>query len=317
MKKTIEVFGCFLTGFNYQLLNSCSEVARKMLKRYTGLLMLISIVWAVIGFCFATRYLKLGVIGGIVLAIVCVIAIVMIERNIILSNKGNRGMMVFRFVLAFVMAIIGSLIIDQVMFSEDIEEQRIVVVQRKVNENFPIKSKELKDQIQNLNEQILNLETRQRSLSDEVGLNPTIKSYTRTTTTSIAKGDSVPTSNMTSVVNDVANPKINELNDVQQLLKNSYTIRQEKDSLLLALRADLQAQYENRKGFLDELIIMVDVVGKSWVSMVVYGMWFLFFLAIELFIVFSKLGETENDYHKLIQQQMELHNRRLDLLQRH
>jgi hypothetical protein len=33
--------------------------------------------------------------------------------------------------------------------------------------------------------------------------------------------------------------------------------------------------------------------------------------------VFSKLRESENDCHKLIQQQRELHNRRLGLLQRH
>lgn len=316
MKEAIEKFGCFLTGFNYQLIRTCSEIAKKMLKRYTGLLVLISIVWAVIGFCFATRYLKTNIGGGIIMSMICVLAIIMIERNIILAQKGNKGMYAFRMILAIVMAIIGSLIIDQVMFSEDIEEQRITVVQRKVNDNFPIKSKELNDQIENINGQIVNLEDRQRNLSDEVGSRPTIKSYATTRTSSMLKGDSVPTVNQTSIVNDVANPKINELNDVQELLRSSYAIRQEKDSLLLELRADLQKEYENRRGFLDELTIMLDVVTKSWVSTAVYLMWFFFFLAIELFIVFSKMGETENDYHRLIQQQMDLHNKRLDLLQK-
>lgn len=316
MKEAIEKFGCFVTGFNYQLLMSCSEVAKKMLKRYTGLLILISIVWAVVGYCFATRYLKTGVIGGIVMSIIAVLAVVMIERNIILAQKSNKGMYVFRIVLASVMAIIGSLIIDQIMFSEDIEEQRIIVIQNKVNENFPKKSLELKNQITELNAQIVNMEERQRTLSGEVALKPMISARNITTTQNITPGDSIQAINKIVTTTDIPNPKINELNDLQDLLEVSYRQRQQSDSLLLALRADLQKEYQERRGFLEELTIMGEVISKSWVSMAVYIMWFLFFLAIELFIVFSKLGETENDYHKLIQQQMDLHNRRLDLLER-
>jgi hypothetical protein len=316
MKDRIDKFSCFLTGFNYNLIFSCSEVARKMLKRYAGLLVLISIVWSIIGFGFATRYLKLGLLGSLLMAVICVFMIVLIERNIILARKGNNGMFVFRFLLAIIMAVIGSLIIDQIIFSEDIEEQRIVVIQNKVNKAFPEKSAELKEQIVTLNDQISNLEERQVRLSDEVSRNPTIKQYSRTTSTSVTPGDSVASRNMTTIVTDVSNPKINELSDLQELLKSSYSLRQEKDSLLLELRASLQKEYQNRRGFLDELTIMLEVVSKSWLALAVYIMWFLFFLAIELFIVFSKIKEEENDYHRLIQQQMDLHNKRLDLLEK-
>lgn len=317
MKRLIEKFGCFLTGFNYNLINSCSEVAKIMLKRYTAMLLLICIIWGIIGFSFATRYLKLENVNAVIMAIGCVFAIILIERNIILAPKRNKGMFTFRMILAFIMAIIGSLIIDQLILAEDIEEQRIVVIQDKVNSTFPIKSKELKDQMSTLNQQISDLEARQLRLSDEVSRNPTIKQFSRTTNTSLQPGDTVETKRMTTVVTDVSNPKINELNDLQNLLKSSYALRQEKDSLLLELRADLQKDYEQRRGFLDELTIMLDVVSKSWLAGLVYIFWFLFFLAIEMFIVISKIGEDENDYHKLIQQQMELHIKRLDLLEKH
>jgi hypothetical protein len=316
MKSALDKFSCFLTGFNYPLISTCSEIAKKMLKRYAGLLVLISIVWAIVGYSFATRYLKATPDVGAITSMMCVLAIIIIERNIILAPKDNRPMFFFRFVLGFIMAIIGSLIIDQMIFSEDIEEQRISVIQKKVNDNFPIKSQELQDQIESLNEQIIMLEGRRSALSFEIGKMPTIQSFSTSETRSYNRQDSTETVNKTSIVNDLPNPKINELSGVQELLTSSYQLRQEKDSLLLKLRADLQTEYENRRGFLEELTIMYSVVSKSILSSIVYFLWFLFFLSIELFILFSKIGESENDYHKLINQQMDLHNKRLDLLQK-
>lgn len=307
-------FNCFITGFNYQLISSCSEEAKKMAKRYAGLLILISIIWFVIGFSFATRYLNLGTLGGVFMAIICVIAIILIERNIILSSKkNNKGLVIFRIVLAIVMAIIGSLIIDQMMFAEDVDERRIIVIQQKVNTSFPIKSKELKAQILQLNNQIKQFEYRRDLLSSDVSKNPTIKSFSSSSNVS-SQGDSVTTRTLSVSSNDIPNPKIEQLTNVQQQLTTSFGLLKSKNNDLLQLRDELQKEFENRRGFLDELKILYDVVIESNLSIFVYIMWFIFFLAIEMFIVFSKIGETENDYHRLVQQQIDLHLRRLEKL---
>jgi hypothetical protein len=248
------------------------------------------------------------------MAVICVIAIILIERNIILSSKKkNTGLVIFRIVLAFVMAIIGSLIIDQMMFAEDVDERRIIVIQQKVNSNFPIKSKELKAQIVQLNNQIKQFENRRDNLSRDVSKNPTIKSFSSSSNVS-SQGDSVTTRTLSVSSNDIPNPKIEQLTNVQQQLTTSFGLLKSKNNDLLQLRDELQKEFENRRGFLDELKILYDVVIESNLSIFVYIMWFIFFLAIEMFIVFSKIGETENDYHRLVQQQIDLHLRRLEKL---
>ena len=44
------------------------------------------------------------------------------------------------------------------------------------------------------------------------------------------------------------------------------------------------------------------------------ALWFIFFLAIELFVLVSKYGDTENDYDKVIQHQKDVRIRALDAL---
>jgi hypothetical protein len=308
MKENIRKLSCFITGFNYQIISRCSEIAQKMLKRYTGLIVLISIVWALVGFSFATRYLKLAFPGALLMSAICVFAIILIERNIILAQKANTGMFIFRSVLALIMAIIGSLILDQTIFSEDIEEARIAYIQQKVKLNLPAKTAEINNQIVQTSESLAKLEARQTILSNEISLNPMIA--TISTTIQRTSQDTIE-----SVVrNNVANPKIEEQKDNQELLKSNYINLKELQVKLLNAEKELKTDFESRRGFLDELNVMLIVISKSWLSMLAYFLWLFLFLAIELFIVASKIGESENDYHKLIHQQMELHNRRLDSL---
>lgn len=312
MKENIRKLSCFITGFNYQIISRCSEIAQKMLKRYTGLMVLISIVWALVGFSFATRYLKLGFPGAILMSVICVFSIILIERNIILAQKANIGMFIFRSVLACIMAIIGSLILDQTIFSEDIEEARIAYIQQKVKLNLPAKTAEINNQIAQTSEALVKLEARQTILSNEISLNPMIA--TISTTTQRTSQDTIDRVNTTVVRGNVPNPKIEEQKDNQELLKSNYNNLKELQVKLLNAEKELKTDYESRRGFLDELNVMLIVISKSWLSMLAYFLWLFLFLAIELFIVASKIGESENDYHKLIYQQMELHNRRLDNL---
>jgi hypothetical protein len=256
----------------------------------------------------------MGFFDGIVLSAACVMAIVLIERNIILAQKSNRGMFVFRVILAVVMAILGSLIIDQIIFAEDIEEERIVLVNEKAKKAYPIKTKELQDQLLRLDSLIQKNEIKKEGLSIELSNNYFIKSTsTEVRRTTSNQSDSVKTEKNTTST-DVLNPRIDDLKNLQSIIAEDKNRRDTIQREMTNLLRDLEKQYGERRGFMDELNILIGVVSKSPASMAVYLMWFFFFFAIELFIVLSKMGETENDYHKLINQQMALHNKRLDSL---
>jgi hypothetical protein len=71
---------CFLTGYNFYILTNCSEISVRKVKKYTAALLIISTVWAFVGYCFCNRYIKLGIIGSVIGAIIAVIIVIQIER---------------------------------------------------------------------------------------------------------------------------------------------------------------------------------------------------------------------------------------------
>lgn len=56
-------FGCKLTGWNANVLGQCSEASKSQLSKYTSALLILMIVWSIIGFCFAQRYIGLPIWG--------------------------------------------------------------------------------------------------------------------------------------------------------------------------------------------------------------------------------------------------------------
>jgi hypothetical protein len=67
-------------------------------------------------------------------------------------------------------------------------------------------------------------------------------------------------------------------------------------------------------GFLDELTIMTHMLSSSYVALAFWFLWILFFLFIEMLVLFSKMGDRSNDYEKVVLHHMNLQMRRLDAL---
>ena len=83
-------FGCFLTGYNYGIVRNSSEVAAKAVKRYTSALLIVCILWAFIGLYFYPAILRGSQWGSLAGAVVAVIIIFQIERQIILSINPSK-----------------------------------------------------------------------------------------------------------------------------------------------------------------------------------------------------------------------------------
>src|SRR5687768_6995094 len=113
-------FGCFLTGYNFKILKGCSEISAKRVLRYTSALIIPCILWGFVGYFFTKRYLRLETGLASIGAVVMVIFVIQIERQVILSSSANKAPLYFRGIIAIVMAVIGSLIMDQILFKEDI-----------------------------------------------------------------------------------------------------------------------------------------------------------------------------------------------------
>jgi len=311
--------GCFLTGYSYRLVMSCSEASKKAVKKYTSALLIIMIIWFLIGVLFSQQYIKLSMLGAIGAGLVLTVIIVQIERQIILGTKSWKSS-AFRFVLGLVMAAIGSVIIDQIIFQEDIEKQKLLRVDKEVNEQLHFKVKEVDDQIAIFQKDLEKKEQERLQLMNDISKKPTINMPAYTTERTPGKVsrsvmvNGVPTIQEFDTVyvkrkyesHSVANPK-NKL--IPILDKQIDTLRRRRAELSIQksnIRKDLEQELLHKKGFLDELEVMFEILVSSPVSMIVWCLWFLFFLIIELLVIVSKLLEKENDYDRIIKHQVEV-----------
>ena len=324
MKNLWIRFGCFLTGFNYRIVQNSSEVTAKSVKKYTAALLIVCIIWAFVGFTFTQRYLLGSMWASIAGAVIAVIVVIQIERQIILAVHRNIPLYIFRGCLALMMALIGAVIIDQIILKEDIELEKMAFIEKRVDEILPSRTADLKNQTHQIDSTIQVKETERQNIIEDVNNRPLIKSVT-TETQSVPMQTSSFDSlgrQITSVqmkpstrviTSNVANPNQMLIAPLDSLISDLRQQKIQKDNALLNIRPALLEDISSKVGFLDELKVMYSLISKSNVALAFWLLWFLFLLFLELLVLFSKIGDSKTDYDKTILHEMNLRNRQLDL----
>lgn len=320
-------FGCFLTGHNYRIVRNSSEMTAKAVKRYTSAILIVCILWAFVGFFFTNRYLDGGLFGSLAGSLIAVIIIVQIERQIILTMNPSGWLYFARITIALLMAIIGAVIIDQVIFQKDIELEKINFIQNRVDNALPPKTAELRKQIATLDTAIIKKENERLLLIADITKNPTIRTVasstkqtpiTETVTDSTGKTTikEVLKNAKTVEVTSVPNPKLGMISPLEENIKNLQEQKSKKETALIHAREELEADISSRVGFLDELEVMHTLITRSYVALGVWFVWCLFIIFLELLVLFSKIGDKKSDYEKTVTHHMELQIRKLDALAR-
>ena len=318
-------FGCFLTGYNYTIVSNSSEMAAKAVKRYTSAMLIVCILWAFIGYTFTDRYMHAGQAGSLAGALVMVLIIVQVERQIILTMQPNTWLYIFRGVIALAMAIIGAVIIDQIIFKEDIELEKITSIEERVRKALPPKTEELRSQIAAVDSALQKKDAERSIIVNDINANPMIMSTTtqslptklsRTTTdTSGSRTTSEQVVNTNSVINTkVPNPKIALLEPIDKTIAVLREQKSVKESDLLNIRPKVEAEIRSKTGFLDELKVMYALIADSGVALTVWLLWFFFLLGLEMLVLVSKINDKRNDYEETVLHQMNLQMKKLSLM---
>ena len=176
------LFGCKLTGWSSEVLAQCSEASRSQLSKYTSALLILILIWGVTGFCFAQRYIGLPWWACLIVSLFFVTIVIMIERQIILASEKKVSMVVFRAIIAFIMAIVGSTIFDQTMFGKDIDKQMTNTIEMQVAELTPQRVRIIDEKLQALHTETDSLTKVNEELQADVNAHPFIiqKSVSRT-----------------------------------------------------------------------------------------------------------------------------------------
>lgn len=318
-------FGCFMTGYNYNILRNCSEAAFKSVKKYTAAMLIVCILWFFIGFTFAHRYLSLHLAGCMLAGVLATIIIVQVEKQIILSINPSRLLIILRGCLALIMSILGAVIIDQILFEKDIEIAKISYVSEKVDKLLPSKTEELRKQIVALDTIISKKEQEKDNYVEDISKRPTTTATTTQTATKRIPVQSVTSSGKDTTIwkttSDIIvastllpNPKIALLPSLDSNIGAMRQQKTQKENELLDIKPALEKEMKASTGFLDELTIMTRMLSASHVALAFWLLWILFFLFIEMLVLFSKMSDRSNDYEKVVMHHMNLQMRRLDAL---
>lgn len=310
--------GCFLTGWNYKILTSCTEASRKQLKKYISAILILIIIWSVVGFSFAQRYIQTSLLGSCAVAFIFVIIIIQVERQIILNVGKNFWGTLFRFIIAFIMAILGSSILDQIIFKDDIEKKMIEIVDQQVKNQLPNRINIINSKLSELQNDIDSLDKKNIELYSDIDKRPTISTIsTSETFVPMANEDGTITTRKqrTTSSTPINNPKIKEVEVNQVLLEKFRNQQEDYTKQKINIENVLRQELGSKKGFLEELKAMKELLSENSIALIFYLILLTFLISLELFVVMNKLGQKNKcDYDLIMEHQLEQKKRTLNNL---
>lgn len=310
--KTMKNIGCFLIGWNIEILKECGEASHRQYRKLLSAISIMMIIWGTIGYCFADRYINIDSCAlKLCISLAFMFIILCVERVIILNVGKARMMAAMRFSMAICMAILGSCIFDQIIFRNDIQqtiqENREDVIKETILKRMSIfesDERRISHEIDSLNKATIDL-------GEELMKRPTIKSVNVSTAEQVAGVDEngnpkkVKVRN-TEVVN-IPNPLAEQLksNNCQiEIYQNQLEqLRQDKKDIAEKVTKEVS---ERPLGFIEELEATLSVVSNSWISLAFYVVLFLFLTFMELFVLTIKMGENKCDYELIVENQLNL-----------
>lgn len=115
-------FFSILIGENPTYTAGFQPSSKRKIALYATCLMVPVILWFVNVYLLVLKTLELGMTVAIISAAFAALMIYLIERSILMSN-GGRAIVVFRLIMGFLMALLGSISLDEVIFKSDIDNQ--------------------------------------------------------------------------------------------------------------------------------------------------------------------------------------------------
>lgn len=310
--KTLSNIGCFLIGWNKNILKECGEASYRQFRKLLSAICIMMVLWGTIGYCFADRYINIeSCLLKICVALAFMFIVLCVERVIILTVGKARMMSFMRVLLALCMAILGSCIFDQIIFRNDIQqaiqEHREDIIKVTITKRLSIYDSD----IQRITHEMDSLSKATIVLGEELQKRPTIQGTNVNTQEQVVGVDENgrPKKVKVQSVNTVtmANPLAEQLkanNDQIQIYSNQLEhLRQDKKDIAQKTTEEVS---QRAPGFIEELEATLKVVSQSWISLAFYIILFCFLTFLELFVLTIKMGENKCDYELIVEHQLSL-----------
>jgi len=293
----LKVF-CKITGDDYKILATETPESRKKVIAQGTVIFIPVIIWFVIGFLVSTKIMELNVSNGLLIGFILGLLIFILERTIIMAH-GKRIINWFRIILGIVIAALGAIFLDEIIFAADIEHQ-IHKMQNK-------KLADTENDVKNLydNQLAIAKDEASKRYSD----------WQSAMTLAIREADGTGGSGRRGISN-ITNLKMNVAED----LKIQYEKALEQYELLISAQekdlseATIATNSQNYNGILIRVKALFQLVFSDWVMALIYGLFTLFLFSMEFLVVLIKIGWQKTNYERRLEMIEEIGKRRMEMM---
>jgi hypothetical protein len=224
------------------------------------------------------------------------------------------------------MSVIGSLILDQIIYAEDLEKRKSQVIGEEAQRITASQTVALDNFKNTLYKELVEKQAQERNISKELNDRPLIefKEVSKFVKTGGTKNKDVnfgnpeekpsPEIQITVETKQIPNPIYKDKERISAQIENIKNEINKLENKKINLEETIKEDLKKKRGFLDELSLMVGILKDSWIALIVYFLVFLFLLSLELLVVFTKLYGQKTDLEKLLEYQVQTRYLTIDKL---
>lgn len=268
-------FYSILIGENPKYTATFQPASKRKITLYANCLLVPVILWFINGYLLVRNVLEGSPSTALLTAVIAAFIIFLIERAIIMSN-GSKLIFWFRIILGLVIASLGSISLDEVIFKHDIDNQVAQYMQAKINNAVQKVTNDFQSQI-----------AAQQSVVTQKA-----SDWTQSLKNAESEADGTSGSDRKGV-GKIATLKLN----IAKQIELYYNNENQKLSLLNS-NAD-KAEYEakekakadfNSNALLMRIRAMIDLIAKDKSMLGVYILFTAFLFSLEILVVLIKIG---------------------------
>lgn len=268
-----------IIGENPKYTATFQPASKRKVALYANCLIVPVILWFINGYLLVSNVLEGSIFSAILTAFIAAFIIFLIERAIVMSN-GSKPIFWFRIFLGIIVASLGSISLDEVIFKHDIDNQVVYYKQAEVDSAVHKVERDYQNQI-----------GLQQSIVNQKGFewNQSLKD---------AKGEADGTTGShQKQVGEIALLKMN----IANMQQTDYNTEKNKLASLTSSMDKAKAQAKtkaeadfNGNALLVRIRAMFDLIAKDKFMLGVYILFTLFLFCLEFLVVLIKIGSKNS-----------------------
>jgi len=284
----MDKFLCNFAGERWEYLSQSTPESIKKVNTLASLMIISISLWFISSYLFLSNIVKVESWVACVISFIPAFFILLIERSIVSSNSSTDkwngaklGLFLFRLILSIISALICAIAIDDSIYNSEIKQRLI-----EENTSTTLDQSELKGYVKvaDSKNKLDRLNKDLKSIKATISITPKTDNSRR---------------NMGGYSADYESLNLQRIKLEKQIASEESSLESYKDSLETQM-SNVKAEYRERSesSILKRLRVLFEIVTESFISLIIYILFSLFILFLELCPLVFKYTFPKTKYEK-------------------